>query len=49
MEASGSSCLFATLQETILSDELSDEDTDPHPARGLGAIFWMNLPGVTLA
>jgi len=45
MEASGSSCLFATLQETILSDE----DPDPHPARGLGAIFWMNLPGVTLA
>jgi len=28
---------------------LSDEDPDPHPARGLGAIFWMNLPGVTLA
>ncbi len=45
MEASGSGCLIATLQETVLSDE----DPDPYPARGLGAIFWMNLPGVTLA
>lgn len=45
MEASGSSCLVATLQETILSDE----DPDPYPARDLGAIFLMNLPSVTLA
>ncbi|WP_431660026.1 hypothetical protein [Pantanalinema rosaneae] len=45
MEASGSSCLFATLQETTMSNE----NPDPDPARGLGAIAPMNLPGVTLA
>ena len=43
MEASGSSCLFATLQETTVADE------DPDPAGGLGAIAPMNLPGATLA
>jgi hypothetical protein len=45
MEASGSSCFFAALQETALSDK----DSDPHPARGLGAISLVNLPKVTLA
>jgi hypothetical protein len=49
MEASGSRCKFATTQETLVSDQVSDEDPDPHPARGLGAILLMNLPGVTLA
>lgn len=53
MEASGSSCLAATLQETTVSNE----DPDPHPANGLGASKTasrasanapMNLPGVTL-
>ncbi|WP_269452772.1 hypothetical protein [Phormidesmis priestleyi] len=43
MEASGSSCGFATSQGTTVSDE------DPDPAVGLGAIDPMNLPGVTLA
>lgn len=45
MEASGSSCDFATLQETTVSNE----DPDPRPVDGLGAIAPMNLPGVTLA
>lgn len=49
MEASGSRCKFATTQETLVSDQVSDEDPDPHPACGLGAILLMNLPGVTLA
>ena len=43
MEASGSSCISATLQETTASKE----DSDPHPADSLGAIASMNLPGVT--
>lgn len=45
MEASDSSCAFAATRETISPEQ----DPDPHPARGLGAICWMNLPGVTLA
>ncbi|MBV9388610.1 MAG: hypothetical protein JOZ78_19480 [Chroococcidiopsidaceae cyanobacterium CP_BM_ER_R8_30] len=45
MEASGSSCIVAAPQETTVSDQ----DPDPHPASGLGAISPMNLPGVTLA
>jgi hypothetical protein len=49
MEASGSSCSVATTQETLMSDQVSDKDSDPHPARGLGAIVLMNLSDVTLA
>lgn len=45
MEASGSSCSFAATRKT----SLSEQDPDPHPARGLGAIYLVNLPGVTLA
>ncbi|MCS6813727.1 MAG: hypothetical protein NZ772_09195 [Cyanobacteria bacterium] len=57
MEASGSSCIFATNRETVVLDQMSDEDPDPHPARGLGAILtayrvhasvMMNLPSMTL-
>jgi len=44
MEASGSSCLFATSQETTLSDQ----DPEPHPAGGLGANSLMNRSSVTL-
>ncbi len=54
MEASGSSCLAATLQETTVSDK----DPDSHPADDLrakeiasrmNANASMNLPGVALA
>jgi hypothetical protein len=41
MEASGSSCSFAATRKTSLSEQ--------DPARGLGAIYLVNLPGVTLA
>lgn len=40
MEASGSSCSFAALQETALSDE----DPGSRFCCDLGAILLMNLP-----
>lgn len=43
MEASGSSCDYATLQETI------NEDSDPHPGPILLAIFSMNLTYLPLS